>query len=116
MDTLPRGRHALALSLRAHRGSDLPPSPVGIFALRWACQKLRQELGDGHQTKAAVSMCFTMLSVLPRLDLSVTRHDVTRLNLSGTRYSFDDEADKDAPWRRYLVPIPTPSDIHSFVT
>ena len=101
--------------VEAHRCSDLPSSPnslVGIFALRRACKKLRQELGDGHQTKAAVSMGFTMLSALPRLHLSAMRHVVTRLNLSGTRYSFDEEADKDAPWRRFLVSVPKPSNIN----
>jgi len=34
------------------------------------------------------------------------------LNLSGTRYSYDDEVDKDAPWRRFLAPVPRPSNIH----
>jgi hypothetical protein len=76
----------------AQRCSDLPSAPnrpTGIFALRWTCKGLREELGDSHRHKAAVSLECDSSSVSTFTEITPPSilNTLTRLTLVGERFN-----------------------------
>lgn len=92
-----------------NRCSDLPSSlnrPTGIFALRWACKKLRRELGSSHQHKAAVSLENGSLVRFTRTTSATALNAITHLRLSGDRYKYNGRDDSNAARRQFMLSIP----------